>query len=138
MPPGASFETKKLYDLLPSRDREHLGLEPDADIARHHVGDVQFGGLADERARFAEGEVFGEDLERIDDHRIRGQIDAGEQTLLHFVPVLFGEGVGHIRTDLNIELHNIAFWFCGTWRKGALPGHGFCAAPGLPEPTERE
>ena len=54
----------KTLRLLPSRDRENLGLETDTDIARHHVGDVQFGGLADQRARFIEGEVLGQDLER--------------------------------------------------------------------------
>ena len=62
MLPGASFEMEN-FTTTSSRG-EHLGLEADADVARHHVGDVEFGGLADQRARFVEGEVFGQDLER--------------------------------------------------------------------------
>ena len=85
----------------------------DADIARHHVGDMQLGSLADQRTGLIEWEVTGQDLEGIGHHRIGGKIDAGKQTLLHLLPVLLGERVGHIRADLNIELHYFlpfCFW----------------------------
>jgi len=93
------------FGLLRSRRREHFPLQPDADVAGNHVGHLQLGSFADQGTGFVEGEVFGQDLEGIGHHCIRGQIDAGEQTLMHLVPVFLGERVGHIRADLNIELH---------------------------------
>ena len=87
--------------------REHLRVQPDRVVlSRDQVRHVNLGGLADERPRLIEGEVFGQHLEGIGHHRVRGQIDAGKQTLMHLVLVFFGERVGHVRADLNIELHN--------------------------------
>jgi hypothetical protein len=38
---------------------------------------------------------------------------------VHLVPVFFGERVGHIRADLNIELHNdCELWACEAAFKG--------------------
>jgi YD repeat-containing protein len=67
-------------------------LQPDTDIASHHVGHVQLGSLADQRTGFIEGEVTGQDLEGIGHHRIRGKIDAGNG-------VLSGDTVEH---DYNV------------------------------------